>query len=188
MKRAIFIDRDGTLNEEAGYVNHLSRFRPFDFAAEAVGLINRAGWRAILVTNQSGLARGYFTEELLARVHDRLGATLARGDARLDAIYYCPHHPSAGCDCRKPNPGLLSRAAADFGLDLRRCFVVGDRYKDVELAHRAGAAGVMVLTGYGRGEYEHQRAAWPAPPEHVAENLLDAVRWILSPEGSRAAT
>jgi len=186
MDRAIFIDRDGTLSEEVGYVNHLSRYRPFPFAAEAVRLINRAGWRAILVTNQSGVARGYFTEELLGRVHARLEESLKQEGARLDAIYYCPHHPTVGeapyrqdCECRKPRPGLLRRAADDFGLDLTRCFVIGDRYKDVEMAHRAGAGGVLVLTGYGLGEYEYQRGSWPREPEHVAENLLDAVKWIL---------
>jgi D-glycero-D-manno-heptose 1,7-bisphosphate phosphatase len=186
MDRAIFIDRDGTMNEEVGYVNHLSRYQIFPFAAEAVRLINRAGWRAMLVTNQSGVARGYFTEELLLEVHARLEADLEQAGARLDAIYYCPHHPTAGeppyrqeCDCRKPQPGLLRRAAQDFNLDLTRCYVVGDRYRDVEMAHRAGCRAVMVLTGYGCGEYEYQRAAWSQPPEHVAENLLEAVRWIL---------
>src|SRR5919204_1512738 len=127
MNRAIFIDRDGTINEEVGYINHISRYRPFAFAAEAVRLINEAGWRAILVTNQSGVARGYFTEGLVAEVHAHLAAALDRGGARFDAIYYCPHHPTIGeppyrleCDCRKPKPGLIHRAAADFRLDLAR--------------------------------------------------------------------
>ena len=184
--RAIFIDRDGTISEEVGYVNHLSRYRPFPFAAEAVRRINEAGWRAILVTNQSGVARGYFTEELMTQVHGQLAESLGREGARLDAIYYCPHHPTVGeppyrldCDCRKPKPGLLRRAAEDFGLDLRRSFVVGDRYTDVKMAQRVGASAVLVLTGYGRGEYEHQRRHWPAEPAHVAEDLLAAVEWIL---------
>lgn len=186
MKRAIFLDRDGTMNEEVGYVNHLSRFQLFDFTAEAVRLINEAGWRAIMITNQSGVARGYFPEELLLKVHRQLEESLKRQGARLDAIYYCPHHPTIGeppyrqdCDCRKPKPGLLVRAAQDFGLDLAQCFVVGDRYRDIEMAHAAGARGVMVLTGYGLGEYEYQRASWPRKPEHIAENLLEAVKWIL---------
>ncbi len=186
MKRAIFLDRDGTMNEEVGYVNHLSRFQLFEFTAEAVRLINKAGWHAIMITSQSGVARGYFPEELLLKIHGQLEESLKRQGARLDAIYYCPHHPTIGsppyrqdCDCRKPKPGLLVRAAQDFGLDLTQCFVVGDRYRDIEMAHATGARGVMVLTGYGLGEYEYQRASWPREPEYVAENLLEAVKWIL---------
>jgi D-glycero-D-manno-heptose 1,7-bisphosphate phosphatase len=189
MNQAIFIDRDGTLNEEAGFIDRPARFCLFPFAAEAVRLINNAGWRAILVTNQSGVARGFFSEEQLDEMHKHLVAMMAHEGARLDAIYYCPHHPTEGkppyrqdCDCRKPKPGLIERAAHDFGLDLARCVVVGDRYRDVEMAHRAGASGVLVLTGYGRNEYEYQRAGWGQAPEHVAENLLEAVRWILKKE------
>ena len=187
MNRAIFIDRDGTLNEEVGYIDQPARLRLFPFAAEAVRLINTAGWRAILVTNQSGVARGLFSEEQLADLHQHLVAALAHEGARLDAIYYCPHHPTEGelpyrqdCDCRKPKPGLLIRAAQDFNLDLAQCFVVGDRYRDIEMAHRTGASGMLVMTGYGRDEYEQERASWPQAPEHVAENLLEAVQWILS--------
>jgi D-glycero-D-manno-heptose 1,7-bisphosphate phosphatase len=186
-RRAVFIDRDGTISEEVGYVNHASRLRVFPFAAEAVRALNDAAWLAVLVTNQSGVARGYFEEGLIAEVHDLLTAELARGGARLDAIYYCPHHPSAGeppyrqdCDCRKPKPGLLLRAARDLGLDLARCWMVGDRYGDTELARNAGARSAFVLTGYGRGELEHRSAAWRHRPDIVAENLLEAVRTIVA--------
>ena len=114
-RRAVFIDRDGTISEEVGYVNHVSRYRVFPFAAEAVRALNDAGWLAILVTNQAGVARGYFTEDLIKMVHDLLRRELEVQGARLNAIYYCPHHPSVGdapyraeCDCRKPKPGLSS--------------------------------------------------------------------------------
>jgi D-glycero-D-manno-heptose 1,7-bisphosphate phosphatase len=186
MNRAIFIDRDGTLNEEVGFIDRPAQLRLFPFAAEAVRLINAAGWRAVLVTNQSGVARGYFSEARLAELHAHLAAGLANEGARLDAIYYCPHHPSEGeppyrrdCECRKPKPGLLHRAARELGLDLAQCFVIGDRYRDVEMAQRAGASGVLVLTGYGRDEYEQQRAGWAKQPAQVAEDLLAAVSWIL---------
>jgi D-glycero-D-manno-heptose 1,7-bisphosphate phosphatase len=186
-RRAVFIDRDGTISEEVGYVNHASRLRVFPFAAEAVRALNEQGWLAVLVTNQSGVARGYFEEDLIGEVHKLLTAELARGGARLDAIYYCPHHPSAGgppyrqdCDCRKPKPGLLLRAARDLGLDLARCWMVGDRYGDTELARNAGVRSALVLTGYGRGELEHQSAAWRYRPDLVAENLLEAVQTILA--------
>jgi D-glycero-D-manno-heptose 1,7-bisphosphate phosphatase len=188
-RRAVFIDRDGTISEEVGYVNHVSRYRVFPFAARAVRALNEAGWLAVLVTNQAGVARGYFKEELIGQVHNMLAAELERGGARLDAVYYCPHHPSVGeppyrldCDCRKPRPGLILRAAEELGLDPARCWMVGDRHSDVELARNAGVRPAFVLTGYGRGELEHQSHAWKHQPDLVAENLLEAVLKIV--EGS----
>lgn len=188
-KPAVFIDRDGTISEEVGYVNHVSRYRVFPFAAEAVRALNEAGWLAVLVTNQAGVARGYFEEEMIGRVHGVLAAELEKGGARLDAVYYCPHHPSVGeppyrfdCDCRKPRPGLIRRAAAELNIDLARSWMVGDRYSDTELARNAGVRAAFVLTGYGRGEHEHQSRAWKHRPDLVAENLLEAVRKIISDE------
>jgi D-glycero-D-manno-heptose 1,7-bisphosphate phosphatase len=186
VRRAVFIDRDGTISEEVGYVNHVSRYKVFPFAAEAVSALHDAGWLAILVTNQAGVARGYFAEDLIGQVHGRLAEELLRGGARLDAVYYCPHHPSVGeppyrldCDCRKPKPGLIHAAAREFGLDLARCWMVGDRYSDVELARNAGVRSAFVLTGYGRGELEYQSRAWEHRPDLVAENLLEAARKIV---------
>jgi D-glycero-D-manno-heptose 1,7-bisphosphate phosphatase len=185
-RRAVFIDRDGTISEEVGYVNHPARYRVFPFAAEAVRALNERGWLAILVTNQAGVARGYFKEELIGEVHKILQDELARDGARLDAIYYCPHHPTVGelpyrldCDCRKPKPGLIRRAAEDFHLDLARCWMVGDRYGDTLLARNAGTRSAFVLTGYGRGELEHQSREWQQRPDLVAENLLEAVKEII---------
>lgn len=186
-RRAVFIDRDGTISEEVGYVNHPSRYRVFPYAAEAIGLLNRAGWLAVLVTNQAGVARGYFAEDIIGMVHNLLAEELERGGARLDAIYYCPHHPSVGdvpyrfdCDCRKPKPGLIRRASKEFDIDLARSWMVGDRYGDTELARNAGVRAAFVLSGYGRGEWEYQRGAWRHQPDMVAEDLLDAVRRIVA--------
>ena len=186
-RRAVFMDRDGTISEEVGYVNHVSRYRVFPFAARAVRTLNEAGWLAVLVTNQAGVARGYFKEELIGEVHKVLTTELERGGARLDAVYYCPHHPSVGeppyrfdCDCRKPRPGLLLRAAQELNLDLSRCWMVGDRFSDMQLARNAGARSALVLTGYGRGELEHQSDAWTHRPDLVAENLLEAVKTIVT--------
>ncbi len=193
-RRAVFIDRDGTISEEVGYVNHPSRYRVFPYSAEAVRLLNEAGWLAILVTNQAGVARGYFKEELVGEVHALLASELERGGARLDAVYYCPHHPSVGeppyrldCDCRKPRPGLVRRAAADLNVDLAQSWMVGDRYGDIELARNAGLRSCFVLSGYGRGEWEYQRAAWRHQPDLVAEDLLDAARRIVA-EGDAGRT
>ncbi|MFQ3582558.1 MAG: HAD family hydrolase [Chloracidobacterium sp.] len=186
-RRAIFFDRDGTLNEEVGYINHLSRFRLLPMAAAAVRAVKAAGWRAIVVTNQAGAARGYFPGWMIDAVHERLREDLAAAGAELDAVYVCPHHPTVGeppyrldCACRKPKPGLLLQAAQDFGLDLTQCVVIGDRYSDVQLAHRVGARGVLVLTGYGRGEYEHYRDGWLRQPDFIAEDALAAVVWALA--------
>jgi D-glycero-D-manno-heptose 1,7-bisphosphate phosphatase len=193
LRPAIFLDRDGTLSHEVGYVNHASRFRLYAFSVDAVRLVNHSPYLAVLVTNQAGVARGYYPESLVNEVHAGLARSLAAGGAHLDALYYCPHHPSAGeppyrcdCDCRKPRTGLLKRAEADLGIDLSRSWMVGDRPGDVELAHRAGARGVLVRTGYGRGELEHHPAPWKHPPAFVAEHVLEAVQRILSlDEGSR---
>lgn len=185
-RRAVFIDRDGTISEEIGYVNHPSRFRVFPYAAEAVKLLNDAGWLAILITNQAGVARGYFAEELIDAVHKILADELARGGAQIDALYYCPHHPTVGvppyrqdCDCRKPKPGLIRRAAEEFDIDLGASWMIGDRYGDIEFAHNAGVRAAFVLSGYGRGEWEYQRENWRQQPDLVAEDLLAAVKEIL---------
>lgn len=185
-RRAVFMDRDGTISEEVGYVNHPARYRVFPFSADAVRLLNSHDWLAILVTNQAGVARGYFTEDLIGEVHGVLLRELERGGAHLDAIYYCAHHPSVGeepyrsdCDCRKPRPGLIRRAEEEFGIDLTRSWMIGDRYSDIVLAHNAGVRSAFVLTGYGRGEWEYQRAAWKHQPDMVAEDLLEAVRKIV---------
>jgi D-glycero-D-manno-heptose 1,7-bisphosphate phosphatase len=185
-RRAVFIDRDGTISEEVGYVNHPTRYRVFPYSATAVKLLNDAGWLAVLVTNQAGVARGYFAEEMIGTVHTVLARELERGGARLDAVYYCPHHPSVGeppyrldCDCRKPKPGLIRRAADELDIDLGGSWMVGDRYSDTELARNAGVRAAFVLSGYGRGEWEHQRAAWRHEPDLVAEDLLEAVQKIV---------
>jgi D-glycero-D-manno-heptose 1,7-bisphosphate phosphatase len=183
---AVFMDRDGTLTEEVGYVNHPRRLRLLPRAAQAVRRLNEAGIAAVVVTNQAGIARGYFSEDVLQAVHATLLAQLKDEGAHLDGIYVCTHHPTEGaspyrldCDCRKPRPGLIHRAAADHGLDLRRSALVGDRPSDLLAARAAGAAGVLVLTGYGLGEWEYRRTTFPVEPDHVAEDLLDAVEWVI---------
>ena len=182
---AVFIDRDGTLTEEVGYVNHPKRLRLLPRSAEAIRRLNRSGVKAVMVTNQSGVARGYFTEEVLQAVNEALVSQLKAEGAYLDGLYVCVHHPTVGeppyrtvCDCRKPEPGLLTRAAADLGLDLSRSWTVGDKISDVLAGRRAGTGSILVLTGYGLGEWEFRRARWPTEPDHVAEDLLAAVEWI----------
>jgi D-glycero-D-manno-heptose 1,7-bisphosphate phosphatase len=177
---AVFLDRDGTINEEMGYINDISRFRLLPEAAQAIRLLNDSQMPVVVVTNQSGAARGYFPATLVDEVHRHLHDLLAQSGAHLDAIYACLHGPEAGCSCRKPQPGLLLQAAQDLNLDLSRSYLVGDRYKDIETAANAGVAGILVLTGYGQGEYTYFHEQSQFRPVHVAANLLDAVDFILS--------
>jgi D-glycero-D-manno-heptose 1,7-bisphosphate phosphatase len=179
---AVFIDRDGTISEEVGYVNHPSRFRLFPYSSEAIRILNNNDWLAILITNQ---------EELIVNVHDQLKRDLQ--DAQLDAIYYCAHHPSVGeppyrvdCDCRKPKTGLIERAVKDFEIDLSASWMVGDRYSDIELARNAGLRSAFLLSGYGRGEWEYQRDSWKHQPDIVCDNLLEAVKMIVNMDSSDA--
>lgn len=187
LQAAVFLDRDGTITEEVGYVNHLARVKVFPWAAEAIRQLNEAGFRVIAVTNQSGVGRGYFTEKLVRAVHRSIARELAARGARIDAFYYCPHHPTAlieryrvECGCRKPATGMLEEAARRFGLDLGSCYVIGDSYRDIQTGFNAAARTVLVLTGYGRGEYEHHRRRWPRRPDRIADDLLDAVDQILA--------
>jgi len=193
MEGAVFLDRDGTITEEIGYVRDLAGFRLMKDSAEAVRLLNGQGVKTLVVTNQSGVARGYYDENQVRRVNQRLLDLLAEQGGRLDGVYYCPHHPIEGegpftypCGCRKPEPGLLYQAEMEHSVRLSQSYVVGDKMTDVELARRVGASGVLVLTGYGRGELERHRAAGRPEPDHVAEDLLSAVRWILERRGAMA--
>lgn len=180
LRPAVFLDRDGTISEEMGYLNHVARLKIFPYAAEAIRQLNMAGIPVVVITNQSGVSRGIFPESLVHDVHKKMVAELAAGGAWIDAIYFCPHKKDDGCDCRKPLTGLLTRAAREHNLDLGNSWVVGDRYADVELAHRAGSRGILVKTGYGLGEYELHAAKWPRPPDAVADNLAEAVRILMT--------
>lgn len=184
MRPAIFFDRDGTLNEEVGYAGRPEQFHIFAYAAAAVRAVNEAGWAAVLVTNQAGVARGYYAEAAIHELHTILRANLAAGGAHLDAVYYCPHHPEgvvagyAGvCTCRKPAPGMLRQAERELDLDLTRSWVIGDRYHDVDLAHAVGARAVLVRTGYG----ETQLLEKPdLRPDYIADDALSACWWVLT--------
>jgi D-glycero-D-manno-heptose 1,7-bisphosphate phosphatase len=181
----VLLDRDGTVNEEVCYLSRPEQLRLIGRAAEAIGLLNRAGCKVVIFTNQAGVARGMFDERQLGAVHASLRAMLAEHGARLDAIYYCPHHPEHGvgrykveCSCRKPKPGMLRQAARDHQLDLARSFVVGDKTIDVEAGQAAGCRTVLVRTGYG-AEAEKSIDRLPGPPTLIADDLWQAAQWIL---------
>jgi len=178
--RAIFMDRDGTVSEEVGYMYHAGLFRLYSWTGEAIQRINESGTKSVLITNQSGVERGYFKESTVHEVHQILQQELKQWEARLDAIYYCPHVPETHCDCRKPKPGMILRAARELEIDLSRSFMIGDRYSDVRAAHAAGIRSVLVCSGDGAGEMA-KYAGLPVPqPNFVADNLQHAVDAILS--------
>ena len=186
-QRAVFFDRDGTLIEEIGYLSHPNQLELYPFAGRAVQMANQANLLTIVVTNQAGVAQGLFEEPLLNEVHRRLSNRIQTAGGKLDGIYYCPHHPEAivksyrvECDCRKPGAGMLEQAAARFHIDLERSFMVGDRYLDIQAGHRVGARSVLVLTGFGKLEWESGRAQSQRQPDYVAKDVHHAIRWILA--------
>lgn len=186
LQAAVFLDRDGTINEDIGYASHPDELNIYSFAAEAIRLINDAGLKVIVVTNQSGIARGLFDEAMLAKIHEKLLTELGRKGARIDAVYYCPHHPRIGnqsykkaCSCRKPGTGMLEQAAREHHINLAASFVIGDKSSDINLATNAGAQGVLVMTGYGSTTLANLER-FPCYPAIIADDLLEAVRLILS--------
>ncbi len=189
MKKAVFLDRDGTVNEEVGYMTDLAQLRLIKGAGSAIKRLNDAGFTVVLVTNQSGVARGYFTESLVHEAHERLDALLRTDGARIDAVYYCPHHPTAGntehtreCDCRKPRTGLIDRAVKDLDIDLARSFMVGDKWSDVELGHRAGVRAVLVQSGFAADDPGNKRSSAAREPDHCSHSLTEAADWIIATE------
>ncbi len=182
-RRAVFLDRDGTINEEVHYLRRAEDVRLLPGAGQAIARLNAAGLAVVVVSNQSGLARGYFDEADLASVQIRLNRLLAEQGARVDAYYFCPHHPEGAvehyalaCDCRKPAPGLVLQAAREMGLELAGSYMVGDRLRDVACGKNAGLTSIMVRCGQDDGE--------PRPedekPDLVADDLAQAVDWILA--------
>jgi D-glycero-D-manno-heptose 1,7-bisphosphate phosphatase len=188
---AVFLDRDGTLIEEVGYLDRLDRVRLFPWSVAAVRALNDAKVPIVLITNQSGIARGFFTESVVDEVHRHIGRLLAAGGARIDAYYYCPHHRdgtvaeyAVACECRKPARGLVDRAIRELGVDARASFTVGDRWLDVALARNIGGRGVLVRTGYGADE--ERRPPGGLSADAVVNNFVEAASWILEAIGSQA--
>jgi len=186
---AVFLDRDGTINEEVGYLDSIDKLNLFAYTSEAIRLINESGMKAVVMTNQSGVAKGYFTEEFVRTVHKRIQEMLRERGAFIDAFYYCPHHQTEGvgiylqsCACRKPEAGMLVQASKDLDIDLRRSYTVGDMLKDIQVAHTVGAKGILVKTGYGINTIEKDLASESSEicqPSYIAEDILDAVKWIM---------
>ena len=180
----VFLDRDGTLIEEVGYLSHLDRIVLYPWSIESVKLLNRAGFKVVVVTNQAGVARGLFDEDFIDEAHRFLDQKFGDGGAMIDKFYYCPHHPEASveayrseCDCRKPKAGMLWKAAQELQLELSHSFVIGDRLSDLRLGQAVGARSLLVRTGYG--ETTARELTDDVEVAYTAPELMTAVAWIL---------
>jgi D-glycero-D-manno-heptose 1,7-bisphosphate phosphatase len=182
LKRAVFLDRDGTVIQERGYLSDPAAIELIPGAAQAIRLINRLGLHTVVVSNQSGVGRGYFPASTVEEIDCRLRLLLEQEGALLEGSYFCPHLPDAGCACRKPETGMLQKAAEELQLDLPSSYLVGDKGTDIEAIHRMGGKGILVLTGYGKEEQGDNREALP---DFIAQDLLEAVYWILIQEGAK---
>ena len=187
-RKAVFLDRDGTINVDVGYPRRWDQVQIYPYAFDAVRKLREAGFLIVVVTNQSGVGRGFLTEADLAEIHGRMAAEFARRGAPLDAFYHCPHYAASeiaeygiDCSCRKPEPGMGLRAAADLSLDLGRSYMVGDKAEDVLFGTNLGATPILVRTGYGPS-VESRLAELGAAPAFVADDLAAAAEWILARE------
>jgi len=180
VRRAVFLDRDGTLVEEVGYLSRVEDLRVLPGVPEALDLLAQADYVRLVITNQSGIARGYFDRSLVERVHAELQRLLEVRRTSVDGFYVCPHHPdyTGACECRKPSPGLVHQAAQEWDLDLGRSWVIGDKRADMDLARQAGCRAALVRTGYGR-ETEAELAGNARQVDVIADGLLEAVRELL---------
>ena len=183
MNRAVFLDRDGVITQEPPHYTHeLSQLELIPKSADAIRLLNGSGFVVIVASNQAGIAHGYYREEDAILFHQAMKENLAKEGAYIDAIYYCPHHPEAkieryrvDCNCRKPKPGMLTRAEKEWNIDLKQSFIVGDKLSDIEAGERAGCKTIMVRTGHGVEELKSNEIDC----DYIANDLHDAVQHIL---------
>ncbi len=176
INKAVFIDRDGTIAKDVPYCSRPEDFELLPGAAEGMKLLNKHGFKVVVVTNQSGIARGYFTEGTLAKIHDKMRCELARYGACVDAIYYCPHHPDDNCECRKPKPRMLFQAASDLNIDLGQSYVIGDSDMDMEMGRNAGCKSILVAEKDKEGEVDRQAPC----SDYIASSVSAAAQWIIA--------
>jgi len=190
MDRVIFLDRDGTINEEVHYLHRPEDMVLIPGAGQAIGRLNRAGFKTVVVTNQAGVARGYYTEADVEKLHEHMNRELEKQGAHIDLFFYCPHHPEAGigeyrreCSCRKPAPGLLEAAEGYYEVDKAHSYMIGDKLADAEAGNHYGVPAVLVGTGYGAGIHKELTGKGaPLPYEYYGESLEAAVDWIIKRE------
>ena len=177
--KAAFIDRDGTINANIGYIDNPDSFKMHSGVAEGIKLLNKDGFKVIIITNQSGIARGFFSEETLDKIHDKMKTELSDKGAKIDAIYYCPHHPDDKCDCRKPEAGLLEKAIRDFDIDIDESFIIGDRMLDVEAGHKVGIKTVLVPENKEKVAIEMKNSR--VDPDFICDDFITGAEWVAKP-------
>jgi len=177
MNKSVFLDRDGTINREVNYLNNPDNLELLPRAAEAIKMLNEAGYKVVIITNQSAIARGFLTTERLNKIHERLLRLLSLREAKIDAIYYCPHHPNENCKCRKPRPGLILEASKEHNIELSGSYVIGDKLIDIEAGKRAGCKTILVKTGYGEEEINNINDS--NRPDLIVDDLYEAAKIIV---------
>ena len=188
--KTIFLDRDGVINHNPpnkGYVRKWAEFTFIPNARKAIRELTESGYRIVVITNQSGIGRGLYSEEDVMDIHSRMIAEISKAGGTIDAVYYCPHHPDAGCECRKPKPGMLMRAAREHNIELSDAYLIGDFPTDIEVGQRVGATAFLVLTGLGQESYYHYIHTKPCRredkdehrPDKIFTDLYAATRWLL---------
>lgn len=175
LNKGVFIDRDDTISRDVNYCSRPDDFELLPTVGGGIRLLNQEGFKVVVVTNQSGIARGYFTEEMLHKIHKKMVDELAKFGAHIDAIFYCPHHPDEDCECRKPKPKLAYQAIEQLHIDPRRSFTIGDRLMDVELARAIGCRSVMIPSKPGKEELKN----CDIRPDHIALDLESAAKWVI---------
>jgi histidinol-phosphate phosphatase family protein len=181
LQKAVFLDRDGTIARDVHYCRRVEDFEILPRVPQAIRLLNQEGYKVVVITNQSGIARGYFSEATLSLIHRKMITTLEQGGARIDAVYICPHHPDEGCDCRKPSPTLVIRAGADIGIALDQSYMIGDDPKDVKAGRAAGCRTILLTADPTRRREDLQGIC-----DHPAADLFDAVGWLLEDASGRS--
>jgi histidinol-phosphate phosphatase family protein len=183
MNKAVFLDRDGTIIEEKNYLSDPAQVNILPGVGRGLQLLSNHGFKLILTTNQSGIARKYFTLSQLKSVHKKMVMLLAKSGVKLDAIYYCPHAPDDRCSCRKPLIGMILKAKTRFNLDLTKSYSIGDKLTDVQLAHNFNGKGILVLTGYGKKE--RGLITKQTKPEFISKTLYETAKWIITDSSAR---
>lgn len=182
--KIIFLDRDGTINKEDGYITKPDQLKLYDGTLTALKMLDEIGYRIVIVSNQAGVGRGLLTEAKLQEINAALLGTLKGHGIEIEKLYYCPHHPDASvpeykkdCECRKPKTGMIMRARTELDVQVQGAYMIGDKLTDIELAHNFGGRGILLLTGYGTKERGHL-AGKPYAPVYIAKDIIDAVNWI----------
>ncbi len=177
--KAIFVDRDGTINVDVHYLDDPDKFKMYPGVQAGMKKLQEKGFKLIVITNQSGIARGYFTEMQLSDIHERMKHEFQKFTVSLDGIYYCPHHPDDNCNCRKPKVGLFEKAIQDHNVDVKKSFMLGDKILDVCAGKKIGLMTVLIPEPPVRNEFLLKKIEWDCTPDYIADNFLDAVEWIL---------